>query len=423
MGDHPSEANARMAISNLLRNVGVESEHSASPSSDRRLSDVVDSSADPSPKSLTRLSVSMQSLLLGENSDCGLSRRAAVSTSTSSINEGQKPSLANLEDDFIDMLSRMQSKRINDQRCDPIILSDLTNRSKGVARQSDSVVCGVRSADHPRKSNRLSAIFDRVSKAARHTLLVPSSSFIPPSTSTPRLSTVKSAANDQRSVSATEFSTKPPLNAPLFDQSNVSAVSETDTEGEVRPRAENRQSEPRAKVWVDAVQSGPSSPRSLVSESSPLFRVPKVPPRNRSRAGRANSLSALPGGIRFPEMAANKRNGAEDMLDLIESLQGRRMEEQRAHLSVNAESVSVPRANSVEPKESSDEVRKTERSRSEDAHSLYEMLIRSQSDRLEEQRSELPSTIPDEDISQIVITMQKGRIEAQRAHLKPPDQQ
>ncbi|KHN85803.1 G-protein-signaling modulator 1 [Toxocara canis] len=395
-----------MAISNLLRNVGVESEHSASPSSDRRLSDVVDSSADPSPKSLTRLSVSMQSLLLGENSDCGLSRRAAVSTSTSSINEGQKPSLANLEDDFIDMLSRMQSKRINDQRCDPIILSDLTNRSKGVARQSDSVVCGVRSADHPRKSNRLSAIFDRVSKAARHTLLVPSSSFIPPSTSTPRLSTVKSAANDQRSVSATEFSTKPPLNAPLFDQSNVSAVSETDTE-----------------VWVDAVQSGPSSPRSLVSESSPLFRVPKVPPRNRSRAGRANSLSALPGGIRFPEMAANKRNGAEDMLDLIESLQGRRMEEQRAHLSVNAESVSVPRANSVEPKESSDEVRKTERSRSEDAHSLYEMLIRSQSDRLEEQRSELPSTIPDEDISQIVITMQKGRIEAQRAHLKPPDQQ
>lgn len=44
------------------------------------------------------------------------------------------------------------------------------------------------------------------------------------------------------------------------------------------------------------------------------------------------------------------------------------------------------------------------------------MLIRSQGDRLEEQRSELPTHVP-EDISHIVMTMQKGRIETQRAHL------
>lgn len=45
------------------------------------------------------------------------------------------------------------------------------------------------------------------------------------------------------------------------------------------------------------------------------------------------------------------------------------------------------------------------------------MVIRSQSDRIEEQRSELPNTIPAEDVTQIVYSMQKGRIETQRASL------
>lgn len=47
----------------------------------------------------------------------------------------------NIDDDFFEMVSRAQSKRLNDQRCDPIILSDLTNHSKTVARQSDTIVC------------------------------------------------------------------------------------------------------------------------------------------------------------------------------------------------------------------------------------------------------------------------------------------
>uniref|UniRef100_A0A915CG10 G-protein-signaling modulator 2 n=2 Tax=Parascaris univalens TaxID=6257 RepID=A0A915CG10_PARUN len=398
MGDHLGESSARISIDELLRGLNEGKSPTANA---RRISDVLDSSADPSPRPLTHLSISMQSLLLGEHNDCGLSRRA-ISTSTSSISEAQKP-LVNLEDDFIDMLSRMQSKRINDQRCDPIILSDLTNRSKGIARQSDTFVRGAQSVGHVRKANRLSAIIGRVGKAARHTFLLPSSSFLPASTSTPRLSITKSA-DDQRPSSA--------FSRPLFDRS-VSTVSETGTEDEVRSRME---SEIPAETQLDGEE--PSSPYSVTSES-PLFRVPKVPPRNRARAAHGKSQSALTdlgcGAL------VDKRNGAEDMLDLIESLQGRRMEEQRAHLSVNVESVSVSGINPEEPKESSG-AHKTERSRSEDAHSLYEMLIRSQSDRLEEQRSELPSTVPDEDISQIVLTMQKGRIEAQRAHLKPPDE-
>lgn len=63
-----------------------------------------------------------------------------------------------------------------------------------------------------------------------------------------------------------------------------------------------------------------------------------------------------------------------------------------------------------------------ERPRSEDAGSLYEMVIRSQRDRLDEQRSELPQTMPVEDISRMVISMQKGRIESQRAALNSASQ-
>lgn len=63
-----------------------------------------------------------------------------------------------------------------------------------------------------------------------------------------------------------------------------------------------------------------------------------------------------------------------------------------------------------------------ERSRSEDAGSLYEMVIRSQRDRLDEQRSELPRTMPVEDVSRIVMSMQKGRIETQRAVLSSASQ-
>uniref|UniRef100_A0A1I7XKU2 Uncharacterized protein n=1 Tax=Heterorhabditis bacteriophora TaxID=37862 RepID=A0A1I7XKU2_HETBA len=42
------------------------------------------------------------------------------------------------QDDFFEMLSRMQSKRLDEQRCDPSILSDVTNR-KG-PRQTDVLV-------------------------------------------------------------------------------------------------------------------------------------------------------------------------------------------------------------------------------------------------------------------------------------------
>lgn len=53
---------------------------------------------------------------------------------------------------------------------------------------------------------------------------------------------------------------------------------------------------------------------------------------------------------------------------------------------------------------------------------LYDLIMRCQGDRIEEQRSALgDSNNPiEEDIKNIVLKMQAGRIEAQRADLKSP---
>lgn len=82
------------------------------------------------------------------------------------------------------------------------------------------------------------------------------------------------------------------------------------------------------------------------------------------------------------------------------------------------------------------ERRELEGEREVDEH-LYEVVLQAQRERIEEQRSELggrhkeddineaeedlPLTIPEDDISDLVRRMQIGRIEEQRAALKPPE--
>ncbi|VDK43508.1 unnamed protein product [Anisakis simplex] len=524
VGDHSSEVNTRLAVSDMIKNINAAnddnndtvndegaatdnndsddiSKRSCAPSvsSTRKechLDDIIDSSGDPSPQPLNRLSVSLQSLLFTDrntNNDCGLSRNTAINTSTSTLNDLQRPSVITLEDDFFDMLTRMQSKRINEQRCDPNILTDLTNRSKGIARQSDSLVCGAEDSTERQKTrNRLSVIFGRVSEAARHTLrqknhnsanqtkrskhrqrtLSASSRvmlFDPTKTSTPRLvlapfSNENHAANGDdffmnSNVSANDSMNTTALHSHSFvltpvtkkdfklkssstklsrsfeDNLDISSSSSSQfathkSTSEIRTdlhQNQTRFSKSRESEQSEAANTVTSTSEPNTGSKEILFRRPLLPPA-RKRDQRIQNVSGMnvssfnrstTQSHNTPSVPNKRRNGAEDMLDLIESLQGRRMEEQRAHLSVNAESVSVSESGTDEPKETSDEIRKSERSKSEDAHSLYEMLLRSQSDRINEQRSELPNTIPDEDISQIVITMQKGRIETQRAQLKP----
>ncbi|KAI9555773.1 G-protein-signaling modulator 2 isoform X4 [Daphnia magna] len=115
----------------------------------------------------------------------------------------------------------------------------------------------------------------------------------------------------------------------------------------------------------------------------------------------------------------------EDLMDLIAGMQSRRMDEQRASLprlpGLNNANPDILRRLSVEPA-------------GEDAAALpdenfFEMLMRCQGTRLEDQRSALPDTsprrhrgptMPDEDFFSLIMRLQSGRLEDQRAEDPSP---
>ncbi|VIO88929.1 Uncharacterized protein BM_BM3744 [Brugia malayi] len=387
MGDQGSEESVRNSLEDLFKSVKKWPI--------KEVNDLeMDSSGDPEPHSALDLNAFLKKLLceseLTVNSGV---TRDLLNVSTTAIDK-QPIHFTTYNDDFFEMVSRLQSKRLNDQRCDPIILSDLTNHSKNVTRQSDTIACNPEAEARFGRRNRISALFGRVGKAAKRQSLLMSASFFPSTTSTPRtdVSSVK-----QQLVGDSGDNKSSAICASTSRSSSQDVVAQNAVDGS-----------------NDAiVQSG-----TLRTTEPPEFRIPVAPPRNRARCNHVT----LPNSI-----SSRQKNGAEGMLDLIASLQGRRMEEQRAHLNVQSEPILLPVSGEVE--ESNDNMEQStlspshvERSRLEDAGSLYEMVIRSQRDRLDEQRSELPRTIPAEDVSRIVMSMQKGRIETQRAVLTSASQ-
>ncbi|MCP9263083.1 G-protein-signaling modulator 1 [Dirofilaria immitis] len=350
--DLRNEESARNSLEDLLKSIKKWSV--------KEVNDIeMDSSADPEPHNISNFDASFKKLLCESelNLGSGLTRQS-INVSTSANPAG----FTNYNDDFFEMVSRLQSKRLNDQRCDPIILSDLTNHSKNITRQSDTVACNPEVEVHLGRKHRLSALFGRVGKAAKRQSLLMSASFFPPQLRPPNYYFVDLL--------------------PTF----------SDTEAR------------------NVINDGDDAfmPDMSQTTESPEFRIPIAPPRNRVRCNQLISSGSI---------STRQKNGAEGMLDLIASLQGRRMEEQRAHLSIHSETISLSINNDIKITVQASSSPHVEQSRAEDAGSLYEMVIRSQRDRLDEQRSELPRTMPVEDVSRIVMSMQKGRIETQRASL------
>ncbi|KRZ72961.1 G-protein-signaling modulator 2 [Trichinella papuae] len=148
---------------------------------------------------------------------------------------------------------------------------------------------------------------------------------------------------------------------------------------------------------------------------------------------------------------------SDDLVDLIIGMQSRRMDDQRASLpflpglqnsaalAISAEAAFMLRAGSaselhpnVDPSTSSTsgkttpdaglqqriQVDQEHGNAEEEMHHLdefFDMLIRCQSTRIEEQRSEFPAeralTVPDEDFFELVLKLQARRFEEQRANL------
>ncbi|VBB31846.1 unnamed protein product [Acanthocheilonema viteae] len=392
MGDQGNEENVRSSMKDLLKSIKkwpVE-----------EISDLeMDSSGDPEPHNASDLNASFKKLFCDSTLNSGSIHQLLNDDATTTAIDKQPVRFTNYNDDFFEMVSRLQSKRLNDQRCDPIILSDLTNHSKNVTRQSDTIACNSEAETRFGRRHRLSALFGRVRKAARRQSLLMSASFFPPTTSTPRIAL--SSMKQQLLADSSDH---------LLKKSPATCTTTS--------RLQRSFSDTIAQNAVDStdgvfVQSGVSQ----TTESSG-FRIPVAPPRNRGRCNQVVSSDSISSG---------QKNGAEGMLDLIASLQGRRMEEQRAHLNVQSETVSLSinddvKDNNDSMEQSASAPSQVEQSGSEDAGSLYEMVIRSQRDRLDEQRSDSPRTMLVEDVSRIVMSMQKGRIETQRAVLSSASQ-
>uniref|UniRef100_A0A1I8EA91 TPR_REGION domain-containing protein n=1 Tax=Wuchereria bancrofti TaxID=6293 RepID=A0A1I8EA91_WUCBA len=325
MGDQRNEGSVRNSLEDLLKSVKKWPI--------KEINDLeMDSSGDPEPHSALDLNASLKKLLCESELTVvsGVTRELLNVSQQLSINS--RFNLLPTTMIFFEMVSRLQSKRLNDQRCDTIILSDLTNHSKNVTRQSDTARFGRR--------NRLSALFGRVGKAAKRQTLLMSASFFPSTTSTPRTD-VSSMKRQLLGDSGDRFHNKSAI-----------CVSTSCSSSE------------------DVAQNA-------IDGSDDAFMQP----------GTSRTLNRRDFGFRLHHLetelvVTKQRNGAEGMLDLIASLQGRRMEEQRAHLNVQSEPISLPVSGEVE--DSNDNVKQStpspshlERSRSEDRGSLYEMVIRS----------------------------------------------
>ncbi|CAD6185572.1 unnamed protein product [Caenorhabditis auriculariae] len=133
-------------------------------------------------------------------------------------------------------------------------------------------------------------------------------------------------------------------------------------------------------------------------------------------------LNSTPQGVRQSDTQPDdsSTDGPEALIDLLMNAQGRRMDEQRAALlpglNENGQCI-LEKLNNKTVEEL-------------DGH-LVEWLMRVQSERIDEQRSELPTPkseceIEEErnrkkekDVTELVLRMQAGRLEDQRAHLEP----
>uniref|UniRef100_A0A915EK54 LisH domain-containing protein n=1 Tax=Ditylenchus dipsaci TaxID=166011 RepID=A0A915EK54_9BILA len=351
------------------------------------------------------------------STDCGLNRVSAMCKSMPHIE-------SNEEDDFFNCLMRVQGNRINEQRADAGILKDRTNNED--MRQSDNM--NMRDMSAAGTGNSSSSSNRRVSLGAAHLVKSMGSQFH------------KSVIKPFSSSSLLHRSNRPhsfygTLPTDTNNTSSSSSKSKTKTKRRKLTKCKSVALVPEVK------EEEPED------HKSPVFRAPHLPvqkggksvqmaPSPQTTPYSCSTISSSPSLRKWhKEMArkgGNDQHNPETILDLIEAIQSRRMDEQRAdlfNLGVHRHSDADGGSESLEGDELVDE-------------RLYELIVQSQADRLEDQRSELggrqpqqqqqhkkrPSNcsstndddfVDDGGVCLLVERMQVGRINEQRAHFSP----
>ncbi|CAI4229824.1 unnamed protein product [Auanema sp. JU1783] len=336
---------------------------------------LLDSTADPdeNPAHL-RISLSLHSLL--DEEDCGITRQPIYHSDGDLSNSSSQAKSRGIEaqEDLFELLSKIQSRRMDEQRCDASILSDMTNTKP--PRHTDVLNLSP-TASRGSDSSRRHSLFGRVKSSVSFS-------------STPFMSQCKKVVAKPRNyLRSTSFARLGSYRSK--GSSTTCSLADIDNS----PFEDN------------------------IEESQ--FAVPRLPPKKTESRRHSLCEKSIP--------KKDDNNGPEALIDLLMQVQGsgRRMDEQRATLLPGL---------SQGGQEILDKLQHApEKEKANIDDQLLELLVRAQSQRMNEQRSELggrpkredsevdikrPPTIPDgeDEICALVLRMQaSGRLEEQRSSL------
>ncbi|KAF8384886.1 ags-3 [Pristionchus pacificus] len=398
-----------------------------------------------------RLSRSLRSLHSYADADCGLSRQLLLSVSDGDLNEARTREEKEQEsEDFFDMINRLQSKRLDDQRCDPVVFSDVTNQR---TRQTDQMMLSPSVSVGSIRSRRsiLARLPHYASKKLQQATRGASKTSTPSASSlrstkkgdgggrggqeggfkTPSLSSLRSFSPPREATmnGSGVAHARPPLqhssqqqrlaqSTSVLEQSSITTISE---DGDGMGRGE-------AGAAPSPSHSTSTGSRSFVNHlpGGGMFKMPSFTRRSKSKKlstsaslpegpgttseQRRHSLYARPAEVQEVTTGGGGpgTNGPEAIMDLIMSMQGRRMEEQRAPLLPGCQDQRILQ-----------KIAKCSM-RSEAASTTSEASWEGGGRaRAPPEASRRPNTIPEDDISELVARMQAGRMDEQRAVLPP----
>uniref|UniRef100_A0A914VS42 G-protein-signaling modulator 2 n=2 Tax=Plectus sambesii TaxID=2011161 RepID=A0A914VS42_9BILA len=391
MGDLNGESAAAQTLSDLRSELGTTAkpDASADPRPGASADDVADVLETTHADVGIRRRRSMEHLLPvtamnGTKQPAAPKMSVGSRTPNDTVGQQQFSGITDEEESFFALLSRVQGKRIDDQRCDPRTLADGNKENKG-PRQADSLF-----PDTTKQHRRLSFGFGGVSVDL----------------------TLRRRAKTMRPLMAIDESSASSTFSTSADTARHS-VRRRYSLGFFQPKITSTPAVQPKRRYIDdserppLLPSSPPRPLPLPDQTNDEFFDMIAGAQGRRMNDQRAQLERLP-GLHHPERLLSKLNN----------------DKQRITASASVDQMAGALRRDPQPT-TSESVRKISADEAP-AHALDEdfidMLIRCQSTRIEEQRSELPSkksapTVPEDDIFQLVLKMQAGRFEEQRAVL------
>uniref|UniRef100_A0A7E4V9G9 TPR_REGION domain-containing protein n=1 Tax=Panagrellus redivivus TaxID=6233 RepID=A0A7E4V9G9_PANRE len=322
--------------------------------------------------------------------------------------------------DLIDMLERLQSRRIDEQRCEASMIdqSQFTRQADTSRKLTNTKLCDT----SVKSAHKNESFFKHWRKSARFG-------------SKPSVASSGSAGPKFSSTPAKYQKAKSQANLDLSGISDIKHVRPEETPKRLPPPRANRMTM-AAPGELRGYENKENMARS-VSDHNLLNDAPKwrasiedfiddddckelsFNDHNEDSIVVDQTPRADTTYDEVPDVEedAKTKYNPEAILDLIARIQSRRMDEQRAVLMLPGLTSSESLFEKFKELRRKQMVSRDEKLVDE---KLYDLIMQSQRDRIEEQRSHLGGSSIEDDVTAIVYRMQAGRIDEQRAELNSP---